>query len=210
VSRIPQFSVLEVFQFHRFGHFHHAGTAEAFGNHVVTSGTEHLHQNPGGGAPGRCFPLTERSMCTTHRIPRKTDESTESISGDTTDSGRLLTDGGTSPEVSEEFLERLEDVEQVRQQIKDLQNELERLDIGLEDEDTERLLWARLSGWSLTDVRNAFEAIEDLQRADTEDLVVRLVAQLGGMTQQEADEFLAECHRLQRKYDHLSTEEGSA
>jgi len=110
----------------------------------------------------------------------------------------IQTDGGE--EIDEEFLERLESVELVRDEINRLQNEIEDLDIGLDGNDTERLLWARLTGWSLSDVRDTFDALEDVRTRSNEDLTIRLVAQLGDVNQKEAEEFLEECDRLRRKY----------
>jgi polyhydroxyalkanoate synthesis regulator phasin len=118
-----------------------------------------------------------------------------------TDEGDPLTDENGDPiYVSDEFLERLEAVDETRDRIESLQEELQGLDIGLDESDTKRLLWARLSGWSLSDVQGALDAVDEVSTRSTEDLVVRLVAQLGNMTQEETEEFLQECDRLRRKY----------
>ena len=107
---------------------------------------------------------------------------------------------GVPEEVSEEFIERLDAVEEARQRIETLQSEMDSLDIGLDETDTERLLWARMSGWSLSDVRGTFDALESVRSRSSEDLTTRLLAQLGNMSQHEAEEFLQECARLRRKY----------
>jgi uncharacterized SAM-dependent methyltransferase len=74
------------------------------------------------------------------------------------------------------------------------------LDLALDQDDTERLLWARLPNWSLSEVRQAFAAVEEVDSRSERDLAVRLLAQLGNMTQDEADEFLSECDALRRTY----------
>jgi hypothetical protein len=104
------------------------------------------------------------------------------------------------PEIDEEFVERLEAVEEVRDRLDSLKSEIDGLEIGLDEEDTERLLWARMSGWSLSEIRATFDALEEVKTRSTEDLTVRLLAQLGEVNQQEAEEFLQECDRLRRKY----------
>lgn len=93
MSRTLQCSVLGLFQFHRFSHFHHAGTAVTFGYHVVTSGTERDCEASGVVAPDSRFPV-QRSMSNTDTDAVKTGESTESNSGDTTGERRLVADGG--------------------------------------------------------------------------------------------------------------------
>lgn len=136
-----------------------------------------------------------------HRLPETVDgrdDDLERGDGIETDGGQ--TDGPLS-EADEEFLERLEDVEDALARIDRLQDDIDDLDIGLDAEDTRRLLWARMSGWSLSDIETAFDAVDDVQSRDSEDLLIRLLAQLGSMTQEEADEFLAECTRLRTKYE---------
>ena len=115
-------------------------------------------------------------------------------------SGTKLDDDAIPEEVDDEFLERLEAVADAEQRVSDLTAELDRIDIGLDDEDTRRLLWAHLTGWSLSDISEAFEAVDDLQRRDSRDLTVRLLAQLSNNSRKDVREFLDECDRLERKY----------
>jgi len=104
--------------------------------------------------------------------------------------------------VDEEFLARLNSIEAAEERVDELREEVTRLnDLPLDEDDTQRLLWARLSGWSLTDIRGAFEAVDDLRTAPSRELTIRLLAQLGQMTQDETEELLDEIEALARKYD---------
>lgn len=115
-------------------------------------------------------------------------------------SGTTLDDDGIPEEVDDAFLAKLEAVANAEERVAELTAELEAIDIGLDDEDTRRLLWAHLTGWSLSDISEAVEAIEDLQRRDSRDLTVRLLAQLSNNSREDVREFLDECDRLERKY----------
>jgi|GEM_PF-3532091 uncharacterized small protein (DUF1192 family) len=115
-------------------------------------------------------------------------------------SGTLLDDDGIPEEVDDEFLAKLDAVADAEQRVAALTGELERIDIGLDGEDTRRLLWAHLTGWSLTDIEETFDAVEDLQRRDSRDLTVRLLAQLSNNSREDVRDFLDECDRLERKY----------
>jgi len=114
-------------------------------------------------------------------------------------SGTLLDDDGIPEEVDDEFLAKLDAVADAEQRVAALTGELERIDIGLGGEDTRRLLWAHLTGWSLTDIEETFDAVEDLQRRDSRDLTVRLLAQLSNNSREDVRDFLDECDRLERK-----------
>jgi len=114
-------------------------------------------------------------------------------------SGTLLDDDGIPEEVDDEFLAKLDAVADAEQRVAALTGELERIDIGLDGEDTRRLLWAHLTGWSLTDIEETFDAVEDLQRRDSRDLTVRLLAQLSNNSREDVRDFLDECDRLERK-----------
>ena len=74
-------------------------------------------------------------------------------------SGTLLDDDGIPEEVDDEFLAKLDAVADAEQRVAALTGELERIDIGLDGEDTRRLLWAHLTGWSLTDIEETFDAV---------------------------------------------------
>jgi len=115
-------------------------------------------------------------------------------------SGTQTDDDGIPEEVDDAFLAKLEAVSNAEQRVAELTAELERVDIGLDDEDTRRLLWAHLTGWSLSDISEAFEAVDDLQRRDSRDLTVRLLAQLSSNSREDVRDFLDECDRLERKY----------
>lgn len=115
-------------------------------------------------------------------------------------SGTQLDGDGIPEEVDDEFLEQLEAVADAEQRVENLTAGLNRIDIGLDDEDTRRLLWAHLTGWSLTDISEAFEAVDDLQRRDSRDLTVRLLAQLSNNSREDVRDFLDECDRLEQKY----------
>lgn len=112
----------------------------------------------------------------------------------------LLDGDGVPEEVDDEFLMKLDAVADAEARVVALAEELDRIDIGLDEEDTRRLLWAHLTGWSLSDITEAFEAVEDLQRRDSRDLTVRLLAQLSNNSREDVRDFLDECDRLERKY----------
>ena len=115
-------------------------------------------------------------------------------------SGSQLDDDGIPEAVDDAFLAKLEAVSNAEARVAELADELERVDTGLDEEDTRRLLWAHLTGWSLSDISEAFDAVEDLQQRDSRDLTVRLLAQLSDNTQEDVRDFLDECDRLERKY----------
>jgi len=106
--------------------------------------------------------------------------------------------GESTPD--QEFLERLDAVEAALDRVEVLQRQVVDLETGLDQQDTERLLYGRMSGWSLADVRSAFDALEDVENGDERVLLVRLLADLGDLTQNEARQILDEIDRLQHKY----------
>ena len=115
-------------------------------------------------------------------------------------SGSELDDDGIPEEVDDEFLAKLEAVANAEQRVAELTEELEQMDIGLDEEDTQRLLWAHLRNWSLSDLPEAFDALGDIQRLDSRELTVRLLAQLSKNSQEDVRDLLDECDRLERKY----------
>lgn len=102
--------------------------------------------------------------------------------------------------VNDRFLDRLDALVRAEKRVQDLGDRLERIDTGLDGEDTERLLWAHLHDWSLTDVRQALDGLDAAAEKDEREIVRRLVAQYGGTTLDEADEFLEQVERLRDHY----------
>lgn len=77
-------------------------------------------------------------------------------------SGTQLDADGVPEDIDDEFLDRLEAVAEAEERVASLTAELERIDIGLDEEDTRRLLWAHLTGWSLSDISETFDAVDGL------------------------------------------------
>jgi molybdopterin converting factor small subunit len=116
---------------------------------------------------------------------------TEAVAEAEADSERI------DPEVFEDALIRFEDA---LVQVEELRAEVEALDTPLSQTDTIALLYGRRNGLNKTEIKGAFETLDDVAGTSSGDLLKRLVADLGNMTQSDADEFLGELDRLSRKY----------
>jgi len=71
---------------------------------------------------------------------------------------------------------------------------------ALNREDAERLTWARLSGWSLTQTRDAFTAVDSMESTSEDELFVRLLASKGDMSMEDAREFIDTVRVLHDRY----------
>ena len=119
------------------------------------------------------------------------------MSGDDTDAGDV------DPEMFQRGLDALEAAESSLEQ---LGEEIHELDTGLTHSDTVALLYGRANSLNKTEIRDAFDTLEDLRSKQTRTLLKRLLAdQSAELNLKEADAFLDELDRLNRRYG-----EGSA
>jgi len=98
-----------------------------------------------------------------------------------------------------QFLQMLRTFDEATEAIQELQAEVAALNTGLDEEDAIRLIYGR-TGFSLSDVRSFFGALDTIQGADERKLLKRLLADLGNDRLEGADEFLDEVERLRNKY----------
>jgi len=107
---------------------------------------------------------------------------------------------------TDRFLSRLSVIQGVALKLQKLRADLDSLRrTGLRDEDVVDLLYGRNSGLTKTQIRTVMETLDDLDRrldsaSAREDLLVRLVADLGDETMSETEEIFEDLDRLNRRY----------
>lgn len=84
--------------------------------------------------------------------------------------------------------------------VEDLRDEVRDLDTPLSHGDTVALLYGRRNSLNKTEIKGAFETMDDVAGTSSDTLLKRLLADLGDMNQSEAEEFLKELDRLDRRY----------
>lgn len=107
---------------------------------------------------------------------------------------------------ADEFATQLHAISGAAEQLGDLQATIERIETGLTEEDAVRLIYGR-SGWSLSDIRKMFGTLDQIEGASDRKLVVRLLADLGNVTLDDAEEFYEEVERLRKRYGDLAEDD---
>jgi len=121
------------------------------------------------------------------------------------DGQRVMTDGGQDEDpvdVDPEMLQRgLDALETAESSLEELGEEIHELDTGLTHSDTVALLYGRSNSLNKTEIRDAFATLEDARSKQTRTLLKRLLAdQSAELNLKEADAFLDELDRLERRY----------
>lgn len=111
--------------------------------------------------------------------------------------------------VNERFVERLETLERVEYRLKNLQDEIHGLDTGLDDEDVVRLLYGRPNDLTLNQIREAFDGLAEVERADTDEVLKYLVAGFGDSTLADAETFVEQVQGLREQYGDLADDGGA-
>ncbi|WP_336359070.1 hypothetical protein [Haloarcula sp. CGMCC 1.6347] len=102
------------------------------------------------------------------------------------------------PEMFERGLEALEAAES---SLEELGEEIHDIDTGLTHSDTVALLYGRANSLNKTEIRDGFDTLEDIRSKKTRTLLKRLIAdQSSELNLKEADAFLDELDRLERRY----------
>lgn len=124
-----------------------------------------------------------------------TDNTTPEIDTDADD------DTDETPAVSPEvFEDALDSVDAALDTLDVLRAEIDGLDTPLSKADTIALLYGRRNSLTKTAITDAFETLDDVSGASNRTLLKRLLAVLGGMSQSDAETFLRELDRLERRY----------
>lgn len=101
----------------------------------------------------------------------------------------------------EEFIEALNAVREVQQNMRDLQRSMEDLDTGLDREDAVALIYGRNYDLGKNQVEAAFDVMDVLIEAPPEDIAPRLMAdKTSDLTISEAAEVWDEIVELEKKY----------
>ncbi len=109
--------------------------------------------------------------------------------------------GDDRPDVTdEEFLQAVEALERVEQQVDQLSDAVESIDTGLTETDTVALLYGRRNSLNKTTVEEAFQTLDDITAKRDRELIVRLLGQYSDLTLSEAEEFLSEVDTLRNRY----------
>lgn len=99
-----------------------------------------------------------------------------------------------------EFAERLEAISKAADQLSVLADDARALrESRLDEGDVRDLIYGRNSGLNKSTIEAVFDGLDDVGRGDDQ-LLVRLVADVSGLSISDTDEVLGEMSRLQRRY----------
>lgn len=101
------------------------------------------------------------------------------------------------PEMFERAVLALENAEATMEELSD---EMASIDTGLTHSDTVALLYGRRNSLNKTEVQDALDALEDASNMGTRSLVRRMLADQSDLTLKQADAFVGELERLERRY----------
>ena len=108
--------------------------------------------------------------------------------------------GGSLSLDGEEFTESLRAVERLIEAMQEVQDELADINVGLEEEDAIRLVYAKNHNLTLQEVRDVFVAIDSLAEGDPRTAGKRLLALNTDLTIEKTGEVLDEIGKLAEKY----------
>lgn len=104
----------------------------------------------------------------------------------------------------EQFVEALDAVDDLQRQLRLVRDELQRLDTGLDRDDTIRLIKGRNLGWALDDIEAFFDTVDVIIESEPADIAPRLIhSKVSGMTIEEAAELFEDFVDLAEKYGSL-------
>jgi myo-inositol-1-phosphate synthase len=107
---------------------------------------------------------------------------------------------GSEDIAGEEFVEALDAVRDVQASMRNVRDELRRLDVGLQREDAVDLLWGR-TNLNKGQIEDAFRVMDIITQADPEEMAERLLAdQSSRLTVDEAAAVWAELTELAEEY----------
>lgn len=84
--------------------------------------------------------------------------------------------------------------------IETLQAEVATMDTPLSQADTVALLFGRRNSLNKTDIKTAFDTLDDVDGVSRKTLLRRVLADMSDLNQSEAEAFIDELDRLQRRY----------
>ena len=92
-------------------------------------------------------------------------------------------------------------VETIEGELGYLADDVARLaDTGLEDDDVVDLLWARKHDRTKSETEGALDALRSIDSRDRREVMIRLVAAYGNMSQSDAEDFVDDLYRLRDRY----------
>ena len=101
---------------------------------------------------------------------------------------------------TEEFVDRLNSIAEAADRVTKLAEDAEAIrQTGLRESDARDLIYGRNSGLRKSDIEAVFEALDDVA-GGRNDLLVRLVADVAGLSQSETREVLEELRELRERY----------
>jgi hypothetical protein len=113
----------------------------------------------------------------------------------------------TEPVDASEFVAKLDALADAAEAIERIQSDLEAVrSVGLRDNDVRDLIYGRNSGLAKRDIDAVFGGIDDIERGRG-DLLVKLLADVSGLSQTDTREVLDELRELR---DHYGDTEDSA
>ena len=122
-----------------------------------------------------------------------------------------MTDEDTTVEISdedfetevdvEEFVEALYTIEDVRDEVRAVREELNKLRRGpLKENHVKAILYSEIHSATKSDISELFETADEIDRTDEGELATRLIASMSNLTLNETDELLDELEHLDDVY----------
>lgn len=109
--------------------------------------------------------------------------------------------------VNDDFLERLKALDRAATALDRLTAEVSNLDTGLDEDDLVRLLYGRRNGLNLSSIRDAFDALDSVESASSDELLVSLVAGFSGVGKRDAERFVRQVNGLRVRYGDAEAED---
>ncbi|WP_159900774.1 hypothetical protein [Salinirussus salinus] len=156
---------------------------------------EKRHKHPGRTECGTCNRLCGVTPVSRASDPEKSDKQTVM-----TDGGRDTRDDERPEVTDDEFLQAVETLGRVKEQVAELTAAFESIDTGLTQTDTVALLYGRRNGLNKTTAEEAFQTLSDIGSKSDRELVVRLLSQYSDLNLSESEEFLSEVETLRNRY----------
>lgn len=100
----------------------------------------------------------------------------------------------------EEFRQGIETLSRAEKAVSELTEAIGGLDTGLTRSDTVALLYGRRNGLNKGTIEEAFATLDDVERKDPRELVIRLLAHYSDLNLGQAQGFVSELDTLRNRY----------
>jgi hypothetical protein len=108
---------------------------------------------------------------------------------------------------SREFIDRLESLAAAADAVETIAHDVERIrKTGLSDADARDLIYGRNAGVAKRDIEALFDGVDALTSGRADRPLVRLLAEVSGLTLSDTEDLIDELDRLNREYGDLGDE----